>query len=146
MPERGRSYLTHHYHMDNDIFFPHNFFMALLGLGSAIVILPFALNLLLFKTIANTQSTPFSNYSYTYIGLASGKGLDAGPAGLSNHSRVGGHVLALQKIRSAPALFMRGILGSYQIILHRWVGLSRFYFIPYIPSEQRETLSYGDWF
>lgn len=86
-----------------------------LGLSIAVVTLPFLLNSLLFRTITDQHGAPFSNYSNTLYGLASGnKGwtqvYDDHPD--INESEI--MPLALQKIRSDPMLLMRGMLGAYQ--------------------------------
>ncbi len=85
------------------------------GLAIAVVTLPFVLNLLLFKAIANPGGAPFSNYSYTLYGLASGnKGWTQAKYDYPNASDSEVMVLAIEKIRSDPALLLRGMLGSYR--------------------------------
>jgi hypothetical protein len=96
-------------------FYPQAGLWRTLGLSVIVVTLPFVFNFLLFKAIADPRSTPFSNYSYTLYGLASGnKGWTQAGTDYPNDSESEIMSLAIQKIRSDPALFLRGILGSYR--------------------------------
>jgi len=96
-------------------FYPQTGLWRTLGLSIIVVILPFVFNFLLFKAIADPQSIPFSNYSYTLYGLASGnKGWTQAGTDYPNDNESEIMSLAIQKIRSDPALFLRGILGSYR--------------------------------
>jgi hypothetical protein len=85
------------------------------GLAIAIIASAFLLNSLLLRAIAEPQGTPFSNYSYTLYGLASGnKGWTQVRNDYPNAPESEVMSLAVQKIRSDPTLFLRGILGSYR--------------------------------
>ena len=81
----------------------------------AVIASAFILNFLLTKAIADPQGIPFSNYSYTLYGLASGnKGWTQAGYDYPNASEQDIMHLALDKIRSSPTLFLRGMLGSYR--------------------------------
>ena len=86
-----------------------------IALGVGAVILGMLGNLFIAKTIGAPDAAPFSNYSYTLYGLASGN------AGWSQVIRDHPDVkeedvawLALEKIRENPSLFIIGILRSYR--------------------------------
>jgi len=82
-------------------------------LAIAVIASAFILNSILLKTIAEPQGVPFSNYSYTLYGLASGnKGWTQAGQDYPNATESEVMSLALQKIRSDPALFLRGMLRS----------------------------------
>ena len=84
--------------------------------GSAIlvVVTVFLLNLSLVSVLAEPQSVPFSNYSYTLYGLASGnKGWDQVIKDYPNASEQDIMPLAIQKIRSEPTLFLQGMIDSF---------------------------------
>lgn len=86
-----------------------------IALGIFVVALGMLGNLFIAKTIGAPDAPPFSNYSYTLYGLASGN------AGWSQvikdypdvkEGEVFG--LALEKIKDNPSLFVIGILRSYR--------------------------------
>lgn len=84
------------------------------GMAIVVVIAVFLLNLILVRAIAEPQSAPFSNYSYTLYGLASGnKGWDQVIIDHPNVSEQEVMPLAIQKIRSEPTLLLQGMLGSF---------------------------------
>jgi len=88
-------------------FYPKTRLWRTLGLSIIVVMLPFVFNFLLFKTIADQRSTPFSNYSYTLYGLASSgnKGWTQVIYDYPNIQESEIMSLAIQKIRSDPVLF-----------------------------------------
>jgi hypothetical protein len=97
------------------VFHPQLGWRKTIALGIGAVMLGMLGNLCLAKTIGAPDAVPFSNYSYTLYGLASGN------AGWSqvirDHPDVKeGEVLglALEKIRDNPSLFIIGILHSYR--------------------------------
>ena len=85
------------------------------GSALVIVIAVFLLNLFLVKLIADPQGVPFSNYSFTLYGLASGnKGWSQV---IKDHPEVLDQQvmpLAMQKIRSKPILLLQGMFGSFR--------------------------------
>jgi hypothetical protein len=84
--------------------------------GSAIIVVVavFLLNLILVRVIAQPQGAPFSNYSYTLYGLASGnKGWDQVIKDHPNVSEEEVMPLAIQKIRSEPTLLLQGMSGAF---------------------------------
>ena len=84
--------------------------------GSAIIVVVtvFLLNLILVTVLAEPQSVPFSNYSYTLYGLASGnKGWTQVLTDHPNVSEQEVMPLAIQRIRSEPRLFLQGMIGSF---------------------------------
>jgi len=83
--------------------------------GIALVALGMLGNLIMVKLVGSPNAVPFSNYSYTLYGLASGN------AGWSQVIRDYPDVkeeevlgLAFEKIKENPSLFMVGILRSYR--------------------------------
>jgi len=85
------------------------------GLAIAVAASAFILNTVLLKSTADPQGIPFSNYSYTLYGLASGnKGWTQAGTDHPNSSEQEVMQLALEKIRSDPTLFLRGMLGSFR--------------------------------
>ena len=83
--------------------------------GIAMVIIGMMGNLVLVKVVGSSGGVPFSNYSYTLYGLASGnKGwgqvIEDYP-GVREDEVFG---LAIQKIQENPSLFFQGIVNSYQ--------------------------------
>ncbi len=85
-----------------------------LGLAITVAALPFILDFILLKTLADPQSVLFSNYSTTLYGLASGnKGFAQVNTDYPNIPESEVMPLAIQKIRSDPALLLRGMLGCY---------------------------------
>ena len=84
--------------------------------GSAIIVVVavFLLNIILVRVIAQPQSVPFSNYSYTLYGLASGnKGWTQVIRDYPNITEQEIMPLAIQKIRSEPTLLLKGMIGSF---------------------------------
>lgn len=80
-----------------------------------VVALPFLLNSLLLKAIANPGGALFSNYSYYLYGLASGnKGWDQVLRDYPNVTEPEIMYLAVQKIRTDPTLLLKGMAGSYR--------------------------------
>jgi len=86
-----------------------------IAVGIALVALGMLGNLIMVKLVGSPNAHPFSNYSYTLYGLASGN------AGWSQAIRDYPDVkeeevlgLALEKIKENPSLFMIGILRSYR--------------------------------
>jgi hypothetical protein len=85
------------------------------AVGVAVIIIGMLANLAMVKTVGSLNGVPFSNYSYTLYGLASGnKGwsqVTEDYPGVKEEDVFG---LAIQKIREKPSLFLIGIFGSYQ--------------------------------
>ena len=96
-------------------FYSKNGLWRTLGLAITMAALPFVLNLFLFKTIADQRRTLFSDYSYYLYGFASGnKDWTQASQDFPNIQESEVLPLALQKIRSDPALLLSGMLGSYR--------------------------------
>ena len=86
-----------------------------MALGIAVVTFGMLGNLFIAKTIGAPDAVPFSNYSYTLYGLASGN--EGWSQVLKDHPDVKEQDvlgLALEKIRDNPTLFIIGILRSYR--------------------------------
>jgi hypothetical protein len=84
------------------------------GLAAIVIAAAFILNSVILKTVGNPRGDPFSNYSYTLYGLASGnKGWFQAKYDHPNDSAREVMQLALQKTRSDPMLLLKGIRGSY---------------------------------
>lgn len=89
-------------------------FWRMVFIGVAVTFLGMAGNWLLAKAINSPTSAMFSNYSYTLYGLAAGnKGWEQvlvdHPGVVSNEI----FVLAFDKIKNEPMLFVQGISGAY---------------------------------
>jgi len=83
------------------------------GFAIAVILVVFIINIALIKMIADPKGAPFSNYSYTLYGLASGnKGWSQVLEDYPNIEEGQVMSLAVQKIRSKPLLFLQGMLGS----------------------------------
>jgi len=83
-------------------------------LGIFVVALGMTANWSLAKLMNSPTSKPFSNYSYTLYGIASGnKGWEQ--AGIDHPTASESEILdlALQKIKENPALFAQGVIGAY---------------------------------
>ncbi|HXQ33650.1 MAG TPA: hypothetical protein VN843_06475 [Anaerolineales bacterium] len=98
-----------------------------IALGIAVVVLGMLSNMVMVKIIGSTDAVPFSNYSYSLYGLASGN------AGWSQVNRDHPDVkeeevlgLALEKIHNNPSLFVIGILRSYRDYFTTNYGLFSF--------------------
>ena len=114
------------------------------SIGSAIVVVTagFLLNYLLVRVIAEPQGVPFSNYSYTLYGLASGnKGWDQVIKDHPDVSEQEVMPLAIQKIRSEPTLFLRGMISSFT----DYFGADRGAFAYSFLGSIRRTINFGLW-
>ncbi len=83
-------------------------------LGMLVVVIGMAGNSVLNRLVSAAPSAAFSNYSYTFYGIAVGnKGWEQ--AGIDHPSASPAEVyeLAFQSIRENPALFARGVAGAY---------------------------------
>ena len=109
------------------------------GLAIAVVVLAFILNSVLLKTLADPQGIPFSNYSYTLYGLASGnKGWTQAGQDHPTASATEVFSLAIQKIRSDPTLLLRGMLRSFRDYFT--VDRGAFTFIPFGSLQSRANV------
>ena len=83
-------------------------------LAALVVIMVFVSNLIMVRIIADPTSTSFSNYSYTLYGLASGnKGWDQVIKDYPDVTESEVMPLAIEKIRSAPSLIVKGIFRAF---------------------------------
>lgn len=91
----------------------HNFWRTFF-VGVAVVVFGMAGNWILAKAINSPSSAMFSNYSYTLYGLAVGnKGWEQVLLDYPGANANEIYLLAFNKIKSDPALFIQGIAGAY---------------------------------
>lgn len=99
----------------------------LVAVGIALVALGMLGNLVIVKTIGAPNAVPFSNFSYTLYGLASGNTgwtqVFQDYPDVKEEEVLG---LALEKIKGNPSLFFLGILRSYQGYFTAKYGLFSF--------------------
>ena len=100
------------------------FSLRILVISSAVVFAAFAVNLILVRVLASPSGIPFSNFSYTLYGLASGGNswhyvleihpeLEAIPD--SERSKVI-YQMALELIREQPGLLVQGALYNWSML------------------------------
>lgn len=110
--------------------------LLIIGLGMAA-------NLALVKTINSPTAKAFSNYSFTLYGLASGnKGWEQAIGDHPHASTDEIYVLALQKIRENPLLFIKGVAGAYKDYFESSNGAFSFVLLK---SARRNFINLASW-
>jgi hypothetical protein len=113
-------------------------------LGCFIILLGMSANLIIARLTISPESKPFSNYSYTLYGIASGNksweqaGIDHPGAGANQI-----YSFAIQKIINKPSLFFTGILGAYRDYFESSNGAFSFLLLD---GDRRDIVNIILWF
>lgn len=86
-----------------------------IAIGSAAIVLAITINMGLTKLLSSPDNLPFSNYSYTIYGIASGyKGWNQASFDHPGASPKEIYSFTFEKIKSSPILFVKSVGISYQ--------------------------------